>query len=92
MRPVVQLRIYRFWDKAVGERLFYHFQDRDAEGQTPLLGSRRARTRVCVSLCVRFYQLAQGPHPTAMFEVNVFNPHQTGAFFSWLAVNRGPLS
>ncbi|EIM86840.1 uncharacterized protein STEHIDRAFT_131386 [Stereum hirsutum FP-91666 SS1] len=34
----------------------------------------------------------QGPHPTAMFEVNTFNPHQTGAFFSWLTVNRGPCS
>lgn len=27
-----------------------------------------------------------------MFEVNVFTPHQTGTFFSWLVVNRGPLS
>lgn len=33
-----------------------------------------------------------GPHPVAMFEVNVFNPHQTGALFSWLTVNRGPCS
>ncbi|KAJ7612478.1 DOPA-like domain-containing protein [Mycena polygramma] len=33
-----------------------------------------------------------GPHPTPMFEVNVFTPHQTGALFSWLAVNRGPCS
>ena len=33
-----------------------------------------------------------GPHPTAMFEVNTFTPHQTGALFSWLAVRRGPLS
>jgi aromatic ring-cleaving dioxygenase len=27
-----------------------------------------------------------------MFEVNVFTPHQTGALFSWLTVNRGPCS
>ncbi|KAF6761726.1 DOPA-like domain-containing protein [Ephemerocybe angulata] len=40
----------------------------------------------------RFWDKAIGPHPTAMFEVNVFTPHQTGAFFSWLALNRGPLS
>lgn len=33
-----------------------------------------------------------GPHPTAMFEVNTFTPHQTGALFSWLVVNRGPCS
>ena len=26
-----------------------------------------------------------------MFEVNVFSPHQFGAFISWLAVHRGPL-
>lgn len=27
-----------------------------------------------------------------MFEVNTFNPHQTGALFCWLVVHRGPLS
>ncbi|KAF8202332.1 DOPA-like domain-containing protein [Pholiota molesta] len=27
-----------------------------------------------------------------MFEVNTFNPHQTGALFSWLTVHRGPCS
>lgn len=27
-----------------------------------------------------------------MFEVNVFSPEQFGAFISWLAVYRGPLS
>ncbi|KAG0709344.1 DOPA-like domain-containing protein [Suillus ampliporus] len=42
---------------------------------------------------LRIYKLWDkpiGPHPTAMFEVNTFNPHQTGAFFSWLVVHRGP--
>ena len=33
-----------------------------------------------------------GPHPTAMFEVNTFTPHQTGVLFSWLTVHRGPCS
>ena len=33
-----------------------------------------------------------GPHPVAMFEVNVFTPAQFGAFVAWLAVWRGPLS
>ncbi|KAG1740013.1 DOPA-like domain-containing protein [Suillus lakei] len=37
-----------------------------------------------------FYEKAVGPHPTAVFEVDTFNPHQTGAFFSWLVVHRGP--
>ena len=33
-----------------------------------------------------------GPHPIAMFEVNVFTPAQFGAFIAWLVINRGPLS
>ncbi|TLD18323.1 hypothetical protein E2P81_ATG12118 [Venturia nashicola] len=33
-----------------------------------------------------------GPHPVAMFEVNVFTPAQFGAFVSWLVIHRGPLS
>lgn len=40
----------------------------------------------------KFWDRPVGPHPTAMFEVNTFTPHQTGAFFSWLTVNRGPCS
>jgi hypothetical protein len=39
-----------------------------------------------------FFFSILGPHPVAMFEVNVFDPHQTGALFSFLAVNRGPCS
>ncbi|KAI0272524.1 DOPA-like domain-containing protein [Gloeopeniophorella convolvens] len=33
-----------------------------------------------------------GPHSTGTFEVNTFTPHQTGALFSWLVINRGPCS
>jgi aromatic ring-cleaving dioxygenase len=33
-----------------------------------------------------------GPHPIAMFEVNLFTPAQFGAFVPWLVINRGPLS
>jgi len=33
-----------------------------------------------------------GPHPIAMFEVNLFTPAQFGAFIPWLNVWRGPLS
>ncbi|KAF9047104.1 hypothetical protein BDZ89DRAFT_1058171 [Hymenopellis radicata] len=40
----------------------------------------------------RFWDKPIGPHPAAMFEVNVFDPHMTGTLFSWLAVNRGPCS
>ncbi|KAI4843464.1 hypothetical protein E4T44_06725, partial [Aureobasidium sp. EXF-8845] len=31
-----------------------------------------------------------GPHPIAMFEVNLFTPAQFGAFIPWLVINRGP--
>jgi len=44
---------------------------------------------------LRIYKLLEqpaGPHPTAMFEVDTFDPHQTGTLFSWLVVNRGPCS
>lgn len=40
----------------------------------------------------RFWDKPVGPHPVAMFEVNVFTPAQFGAFISWLVVWRGPLS
>ncbi|WKT49343.1 Dopa 4,5-dioxygenase [Fusarium oxysporum f. sp. vasinfectum] len=44
---------------------------------------------------LRIYKLWErpiGPHPIAMFEVNVFSPAQFGAFVAWLAIWRGPLS
>ena len=40
----------------------------------------------------KFWEAPVGPHPVAMFEVNVFTPLQFGTFISWLAVHRGPLS
>ncbi|KAK5988321.1 putative 21.2 kDa protein [Cladobotryum mycophilum] len=40
----------------------------------------------------RFWDRPIGPHPIAMFEVNVFTPLQFGAFVAWLAIWRGPLS
>lgn len=33
-----------------------------------------------------------GPHPKAMFEVNILSPEEFGAFIPWLAIYRGPLS
>ena len=41
---------------------------------------------------LRLHMKPVGPHPIAMFEVNVLNPIQFGAFLPWLVVNRGPLS
>ncbi|KAK9860475.1 Dopa 4,5-dioxygenase [Penicillium brevicompactum] len=40
----------------------------------------------------RFWDRPIGPHPVAMFEVNLFTPAQFGAFVPWLVINRGPLS
>lgn len=40
----------------------------------------------------RFFEGPLGPHPIAMFEVNIFTPAQFGAFIPWLIINRGPLS
>ncbi|KAJ6024922.1 hypothetical protein N7540_005719 [Penicillium herquei] len=40
----------------------------------------------------RFFDQPVGPHPVAMFEVNIFTPAQFGAFIPWLVINRGPLS
>ncbi|KAE8444265.1 hypothetical protein EG329_000765 [Mollisiaceae sp. DMI_Dod_QoI] len=39
-----------------------------------------------------FWEEPIGPHPLAMFEVNLFTPAQFGAFIPWLVINRGPLS
>lgn len=40
----------------------------------------------------RVWDKPLGPHPVAMFEVNIFTPTQFGAFIPWLVINRGPLS
>lgn len=39
----------------------------------------------------RFWEVAIGPHPTPMFEVDLFEPAQLGALFNYLVANRGPL-
>ncbi|KAI1174351.1 DOPA-like domain-containing protein [Nemania sp. FL0916] len=39
-----------------------------------------------------FWDRPIGPHPVAMFEVDILTPAQFGAFVSWLAIWRGPLS
>lgn len=40
----------------------------------------------------RFWDRPIGPHPVAMFEVNLLTPAQFGAFVPWLSIWRGPLS
>lgn len=44
---------------------------------------------------LRIYSIFEGPigpHPIAMFEVNLLSPAEFGAFIPWLSVWRGPLS
>lgn len=40
----------------------------------------------------KFWEKPVGPHPIAMFEVNLLTPEEFGAFVPWLVINRGPLS
>lgn len=50
---------------------------------------------VCTVPELRVYKVWDkpiGPHPVAMFEVNLFTPQQFGSFIPWLAIHRGPLS
>lgn len=57
-------------------------------GTRQSVGSARNDKNCCRN---SFYGIS-GPHSVPMFEVNLFTVHQTGAFFSWLVVNRGPCS
>jgi aromatic ring-cleaving dioxygenase len=54
---------------------------------TPRLTSQVPELRI-----YRLFDRPIGPHPIAMFEVNIFTPAQFGAFIPWLVINRGPLS
>lgn len=75
-----------------------------ADTPTPILSSQSIHTPVpCEPNLInptivpelriyRFFDKPVGPHPVAMFEVNLFTPAQFGAFVPWLVINRGPLS
>jgi len=124
-----QLRIYRFWDRAVGGCSLRFLDSGQANtltspffipscftqstlmhtlahnSTTSLVASFLVLGCVTRSLItitertgdVKFVHNVHaisriGPHPTAMFEVNTFTPHQTGALFSFLTIYRGPCS
>jgi len=73
---------------------FHIYYDQSDEAQSKFARElhERVRREFPELRIYRLWDKAVGPHPTAMFEVNTFNPHQTGALFSWLVVNRGPCS
>ncbi|KAH9479389.1 putative 21.2 kDa protein [Psilocybe cubensis] len=70
----------------------YYMPSNHAETQYARELHERIRREFPELRIYRFWDRPVGPHPTAMFEVNTFTPHQTGAFFSWLTVHRGPCS
>jgi len=70
----------------------YYILNNEAEAKFAKELHERIRREFPELRIFKFWDRPYGPHPTGMFEVDTFNPHQTGALFSWLAVNRGPCS
>ncbi|CRK29526.1 putative 21.2 kDa protein like [Verticillium longisporum] len=70
----------------------YHFQNNPAQVKHAKDLWERIRREFPELRVYRFWDKPIGPHPVAMFEVNLFTPAQFGAFIPWLAIYRGPLS
>ncbi|KAK4103288.1 hypothetical protein N658DRAFT_514768 [Parathielavia hyrcaniae] len=70
----------------------YYFQTNPEQTQYARQLWERIRREFPELRVYAFWDRPVGPHPVAMFEVNVFTPAQFGAFVPWLAVWRGPLS
>jgi len=70
----------------------YYIQSDESETKFAKELHERVRREFPELRIYRFWDKPVGPHPVAMFEVNTFSPHETGALFTWLAVNRGPCS
>ena len=70
----------------------YYFQNSDFQLQYARELWQRIRHEFPELRIYRFWEKPVGPHPYAMFEVNVLTPEQFGAFLPWLVINRGPLS
>ncbi|PGH26641.1 hypothetical protein AJ80_01586 [Polytolypa hystricis UAMH7299] len=70
----------------------YHYQNNPDQAAFAKALWTRIRHEFPELRIYTFFDRPIGPHPVAMFEVNVFTPAQFGAFIPWLAINRGPLS
>ncbi|KAI8296917.1 hypothetical protein K4K61_000524 [Colletotrichum sp. SAR11_59] len=70
----------------------YHFQNNPDQVKHAKDLWERIRREFPELRIYRFWEKPVGPHPVAMFEVNLFTPAQFGAFIPWLAIYRGPLS
>jgi len=70
----------------------YYFQENEENKKFAKELWERIRREFPELRIYRFWEKPIGPHPLAMFEVNIFTPAQFGAFIPWLVINRGPLS
>ncbi|KAK3948075.1 DOPA-like domain-containing protein [Pseudoneurospora amorphoporcata] len=70
----------------------YHLPNHPVQAQYAAELHQRIRHEFPELRIYTFWTKPVGPHPVAMFEVNIFTPAQFGAFVGWLAVWRGPLS
>ncbi|CAK7270149.1 hypothetical protein SEPCBS57363_003957 [Sporothrix epigloea] len=70
----------------------YYFQTNAAHTAYAQALHERIRREFPELRIYRMWETPLGPHPVAMFEVNLLTPAQFGAFIPWLAVWRGPLS
>jgi aromatic ring-cleaving dioxygenase len=70
----------------------YYFQNSDSQKKYAQELWQRIRYEFPELRIYKFWDKPVGPHPYAMFEVNIFTPEQFGAFIPWLVINRGPLS
>lgn len=70
----------------------YYFQKNSAQLKFARELWQRIRYEFPELRIYRFWEEPIGPHPIAMFEVNLFTPAQFGAFVPWLVIHRGPLS
>ncbi|KPI38845.1 putative 21.2 kDa protein [Cyphellophora attinorum] len=70
----------------------YYFQNSDFQKKYAQELWQRIRYEFPELRIYKFWEKPVGPHPYAMFEVNIFTPEQFGAFIPWLVINRGPLS
>ncbi|KAI9374113.1 hypothetical protein BJX61DRAFT_532672 [Aspergillus egyptiacus] len=70
----------------------YHFQNNPDQVVFARALWERIRREFPELRIYTFWDKPVGPHPVAMFEVNLFTPAQFGAFVPWLVIHRGPLS
>ncbi|KXX74981.1 DOPA 4,5-dioxygenase [Madurella mycetomatis] len=70
----------------------YYFQNNSGQAKYARELWERIRREFPELRIYTFWDRPVGPHPVAMFEVNLFTPAQFGAFIPWLAIWRGPLS